>query len=471
MAVVRLRGALYKSFRRVVQWVNDAAAIVNELQTDHGTFKTSVDAIEVALEELMDDHATQKTSHDAMETLIEELHDDHATFKAAVDGNETLIEEMYDDEEAKRNALDFVLADGVLSGSWGIATAAAVTLAGTGWIKYRIGGQTYFREMPATITLTDSGDIIQNKFGAWRIVIDRTGAITTQDTGAQMAWNSAEIALLNLSAVAPTANTCTIGYFTVTDSGAGGFNIGTTNTAGGTATGVVYHVRGPVKQAAGLTAALGAATAVGSTPTRYSTGTKDVMVNGRRIAQIAAEADKAFNDADTIAQSKFGSWLICTNLAQNATVSVAADGKAGAVSAMAYNTAILAKADVATVVDRLPPMFVPVCRLTVTNNLAGTWTANTNDINGTAGTAAFEDATVGTWARASTTGWDSFKITPASIPAVLTAPKPASAPATLSAAKPASGPATLTAPKPASAPAALTASTALDTFTDAAGAP
>lgn len=442
--------------------------LINELRADHATFKTAADQTETLIEELHDDHATFKTAADQVETLIEELHDDAATQKTLND--ELIVDhataitwstEVDADHDTMNNIADFDMADGVIGGDFTIAGTAAVTLLGAGHVRYRIGGQEYYTALDTTITLQDSGDIIQNKYGAWRILIDRTGAVTTQDTGAQMAWDNAEDALLNLSAVAPTANTVTIGYCTITDSGAGGFNIGTTNTTGGTATEVLYHVRNNPKKVTGLHTANGAASTVGATPTNYSTGTKDVMLNGVRITQIAAEADKSFDDLDTIGQSQYGGWVIVTNLAKNATYSLAADGKAGAVSAMTYASSAAAQTAIDNVIDRLPSMFCPISQVIITNNLAGVWTAGTDDLNGTDGTAAWTDATVGTWDRTNTTGFDSHKITRPTIPASITAPLvatlTATAPATLTAPKPASAPATLTAPKPASAPATITA--------------
>ena len=419
----------------LAELVNDAVASVNEQRTDHATFKVTVDQVETLIEELAADHATQKVTTDQVETLIEELAADHAigiTWDTEVDA----------DLDTQNNIADFDLADGVIGGDFTIAGTAATTLLGAGHVRYRIGGQEYYVALDTTITLEDSGDIVQNKYGAWRIVIDRLGVVTTQDTGAQMAWDNAEDALLNLAAVAPTANTATIGYFTVTDSGAGGFNIGTTNTTGGTATEVVYHVRNAPKKVTGLHTANGAASAVGTTPENYSTGTKDVMLNGVRIAQIAAEADKAFDDLDTIGQAQFGGWLIVTNLAQSATYSLAANGAAGAVSAMTYASSAAAQTDLDTLTDNLPSMFCPIAQLIVTNNLAGTWTAGTDDIDGTDGTAVFTDATVGTWDRTAITGFDSHKITRPTIPASVTAPLVATLSATTAIT---SGPATLTA--------------------------
>jgi hypothetical protein len=236
-----------------------------------------------------------------------------------------------------------------------------------------------------------------------------------------MAFANAEDALLNLASRADSANKVCIGYFTITDSG-GAFNIGTTNTTGGTATEVAYMVRGPKTRYTGLTAALGAATAVGSTPENYSTGTRDYCINGLNVAQDAAEADKTFDDADTIGQSQFGGHLIVTNLAQTATYALAADGVAGGVSAMTYADAAAVDTAIDTLVDRLPFMFCPVSKIVVTNNIAGTFTYGTDDINGTDGTAVFTDCTAGVVDRTVASGFNSWQRNPPAIPASITAP-------------------------------------------------
>jgi len=237
------------------------------------------------------------------------------------------------------------------------------------------------------------------------------------------------------------------------DSGAPGFNIGTTNTTGGTATEVAYMNRHPVKRGTGLTAALGAATAVGTTPENYATGTRDYAINGLNVAQDAAEADKTFDDADTIGQSQFGGHLIVTNLAQNATYALAADGVADGVSAMTYATAALVDTAIDTLIDRLPSMFCPIAKIVVTNNIAGGFTYGTDDINGTDGTAVFTDMTAGVVDRTVASGFGSHQRNVPAIPATITAPLVEA----ITAPKPASGPGTLGTGKPASWPASLTA--------------
>jgi len=422
---------------------------------EHG-FKSEVVALREEHNKVVTDLETLRAALSAGGvTLVNELRDDHATFKTAVDETKTLVDELHDDhaigitwdtevDSDLDNINDYLHAlgepNGVVGGDFTIAGQAAATLLGAGRVDYRIDGEVFSASIAGNITLEDSGDININTYGAWSVLIDKLGAVTTEDTGAQMAWGSAEDALLNLASRADSANKVCIGCFTVTDSG-GAFNIGTTNTSGGTATGVAYMARGPKTRMTGLTAALGAATAVGSTPENYSTGTRDYAINGLNVAQDAAEADKTFDDADTIGQSQFGGHLIVTNLAQTATYALAADGAAGAVSAMTYADAAAVDTALDTLVDRLPFMFCPISKIVVTNNIAGGFTYGTDDINGTDGTAVFTDCTAGVVDRTVASGFNSWQRNPPAIPATITAPLVA----TLTAAKPTAGPATITA--------------------------
>jgi len=211
---------------------------------------------------------------DALLTLGRELHDDHATLV-------TWITEVDADEDLINNYLDFLQeADGVIGGNFSISAGAAVTLTGAGHIKYRIGGQIYYGDLDTTITLADDGDVDTTKWRAWRIEIARDGTVTaTADGDTQHA--SEEDAVMSLAGTAPTANTATIGYFTINSNG--GFNIGTDNVNGETAENV-YHVRGPKNQVSGLTAALGSAVVADAAAATWSSGTIDVMRNGLRLA-------------------------------------------------------------------------------------------------------------------------------------------------------------------------------------------
>ena len=440
--------ALFKLLNAMDTETDSLRTLANELRTDHATFKTQADAVETLVEELHDDHATFKTAVDQTETLIEELHDDHATIKGVID-------EIDSDHDDMNDYLHFLHeVDGVIDGDFTIATAAAVTLLGAGHVKYRIGGEIFYVDLDTTITLADDGDVDNTKWRAWRIEINRLGVVAATADGDTQHANE-EDALLNLSKIAPTANTVTIGYFTINSNG--GFNIGTDNTNGETAANV-YHVRGPKNQVSGLHTALGAPIVTVDGAGTWGCGTINVKRNGVYLAQIAAIVAQAVDDADTIATLKFGGWLLVTNLAGTGVYLLAADGGAGAVSAMSYDTAILAEAALDTLCDRLPEIFVPIGKILVQNGSGGLFTAGATNWNAANITTTETDATVGVWDRTATTGFDSHKINPPAVPASLAAASPAA----LASSKPASAPATLTAIKPASAPATITAAAVVE---------
>jgi hypothetical protein len=313
-----------------------------------------------------------------------------------------------------------LVQDGVVSGSFAIATAAAATLAATGRIRYRISGVEYECAMPATITLQDRGNITQAKFGAWAILIDATGTVTTQDTGAAMAFDSAEDALLNLSKRANTAANVCIGYFTTTKSDAV-FDIGTTNTNAANTTSVVYHVTQPLKQASGIVTALSALAGVAAAAT-VNVGTSTVKRNGLKLAARGAEATKTFSDADVITTLKYGGWLVCTDLAGTAYYTLAADGVAGSASTMAYNTSALVQAALDNLVDRLPSVFVPVGQIIVLKANAGDFTAGTTNTDATGVTFTATAYTAGTHDRDDVAGANSHRIGHTAIPAVSAGP-------------------------------------------------
>jgi len=418
--------------------LNIERAIGINPQGNYATVVAALTVFNTLLQELHDDHGTFKAAADAVEALIEELHDDHAasiTWMTEIDG----------DCDSINDCLDFLQEpDGVIGGNFDITAGAAVTLTGTGHIKYRIGGQIYYTNLDTTITLNDSGDIVDTKWGAWRILIDRSGSVTTQDTGAQMAWDSEECAMMNLAAIAPTADTVTIGYFTIDSNG--GFNIGTNDVNGETAE-YVYVIRGSKNQISGLHAALGSSLTDDTGANTWSVGTIDSNVNGLRVAQLGAISNQVMDDADTIADGNAGGWLVVQvdglNDAAGAYV-LAADGNAGAVSAMTYADAAAVNTALDTLVDQLPEILVPIGKIIVENASGGVFTAGTTNFDAAGITTTCTDCTVGTWDRTANTGFDSHKINlpviPASItaaiPSTLTATKPPSAPVTLSAAKP-----------------------------------
>ena len=223
----------------LAELVNDTVALANELRTDHATQKVTTDQIETLVEELGVDHATFKVTVDQLETLAEELGVDHATTKTADDETRTWATEVDGDENNINNHLDYLLTpDGVIGGSYAFSAGAAVTLAATGWVKYQIGGVEFTAEMPATISLEDLGDVTQNNYGAWRIEIDRLGACTMKASPTVGGYASAQIALLAMAGLAPTASAVTLGYMTIIKTGSA-FNVGTDKLNVATATTVI----------------------------------------------------------------------------------------------------------------------------------------------------------------------------------------------------------------------------------------
>lgn len=319
-----------------------------------------------------------------------------------------IVNQLVGQGNAAADGVDYMLTpDGVMAGSYAFAAAAQVTIAVTGWVKYRIAGIEYTREMPATITLTDNGDIAQNAFGAWRIEIDRLGACTA--TNSTILTDATEqIALLRIASIAPTASACTIGYMTIVKTGSA-FNIGTDNLTVATATATFYYERSPRKRITGLNAARGSVSILNPGAVTVNSGTVDHNVNGLKKAQIAAAATQAITDADTVTTLKFGAILLMTNLAATGVVSLNAAGTPG-VTAMAYNSAALALAALNDVVDRLPGMFCPISYITINNQIAGTFTVKTTFWDAAGATCAILDATAAGWVRATPTGFNSHQV-------------------------------------------------------------
>ena len=66
-------------------WMANVTDLLNEIQADHATTKTTVDALVTLATELRVDHATNKTAVDELNTLTTELRTDHATFITLTD--------------------------------------------------------------------------------------------------------------------------------------------------------------------------------------------------------------------------------------------------------------------------------------------------------------------------------------------------------------------------------------------------
>ena len=346
--------------------------------------------------------------------LAEELHDDHAIVR-------TWLVEVDADENNIANHLDYGLTpNGVIGGSYAFSAGAATTLAATGFITYRLNGIEYSGPMPATITLEDLGDVTQNNFAAWRIEIDALGAVTAKESPTAAGYATAQIALLALGGLAPTANTVTIGYLTLTDTDSV-IALGTDNLNAAGVVSAIYYERGPRKRISGLNAALGAASTLTAASTTFGHGTINANMNGLKKAQIGAGATQALTDADVISTLKFGAVVILTDLAGTAYVSLNQAGIPG-VQTMASASAAAALALIDAVIDRLPAMFVPVALIRVSNQAGGDFTFKTTNWDATSVTSTITDAAVAGWDRTVAAGFNSHQITRVAIPADIAAP-------------------------------------------------
>lgn len=370
-------------------------------------------------------------------TLANELRTDHATFKTAVDATNTWTTEVDADLDAINNYLDYIHeADGVYGGDYTFASTGAVTILGAGNLLWRRAGIRHYAALDTTITLAapSTTTIGAAKFGAWRVLVSDLGVITTQAANATtMQFANAEDALLNCSAIAPTASTVTIGYLILENGSGGDFTIGTTNTNAASMSWTFYYERGPRKQVSGLTAALGSSVVADAAAATWSVGTIDHQALGIGYAQISAITNQAMDDADTIADGEAGGWLLVTNLAGTGVYALASDGIAGSVSALANTDAAGVATALDTLADRLPGQFVPIGKITVVNGSGSGFTAGTTNWDATGITTTVADASVGTWDRTSTTGFDSHRINPPAVPATVTAAIPAAGPATITA--------------------------------------
>ena len=201
--------------------VSRAEGLVDLLKS----FDTEIDALRTFVNEMRTDHATFKTAADNVETLIEELHDDHATYKTAVDGIETLVEELHDDHATMLTALGYMSADQLVT-SAELAIGSTVQNVASLQFSFIINGKLYTKAAVAAGTAPGNDVIPQNTYGAvaFDIGADLTiDAVEAADNAT--GYGSALLAAAGLPAVA--ADHARIGYVTAMKSD-GTFTFGTT---------------------------------------------------------------------------------------------------------------------------------------------------------------------------------------------------------------------------------------------------
>lgn len=244
-------------------------------------------------------------------------------------------------------------------------------------VRFQLNGQEYYAPAAEAVLDGAATDITAAKFGAWRFELSAAGALTSTAADATgMAFESAQLALLELANKALTPNTLVVGYLVIEATGAG-FTIGTdlpvTSDANVTAA-TYYDEFGN----SGIVAAL-ASLAVSATPEQVAVGASTVKINGIQLAEISANATLAFPVADTITTLTYGAWLVVSDLAGTDYTLVSADGKSEA-ALMAYADYAAADTALDSLAARLPGLFVVVGRVILQNGVKAPWTAITDDI-------------------------------------------------------------------------------------------
>lgn len=259
----------------------------------------------------------------------------------------------------------------------GVGTSVSTKSRMTGAIRFQMNGQEYYAAATEAVLDSDTNDITQDLFGAWRFQIDSLGALTStaaDDTG-DMAFASIQDALNELSNKALVANTLVVGYLVI-EAATGGFTIGTDDpvTSNAQVTAATYYDvngdSGVITPAASI--------AVGGVPEQINLGASTVKVNGLKLAAISADTTLAFPVADTITADKFGGYLIVSDVAGTGYALISADGKTEA-ALMAYDDYAAVDAALDNIQARLTNRHVPISRVIIQND--GTlWTAITDDI-------------------------------------------------------------------------------------------
>ncbi|KKL55168.1 hypothetical protein LCGC14_2258100, partial [marine sediment metagenome] len=315
--------------------------------------------------------------------------------------------------------------DGVIGGDYTITEPTTATdMIGAGSIIWRIGGEVYFdNALQAAIAPDDSGTtkVTNNNWGAYRVVIDRLGVVTTEapDTAGQ---TTEEKALLHLGAVAQAADTAVIGYFvTHAPADAGGFIPGTDDIDDGGATNT-YLLRRPLNEATALWAAMGSALTVTGAVATYNFGTVSPKIRGLRLATITADSTQVLTDADTIANGQAGGIMILTDLAGTDVISLSSDGVPGN-STIADTDAAGALTALNLLAARLPAMFCPLGHIIITMSGGGFTAKTTQWDDANIGSLAAVDQSFGTFDRTVTAAtFLARESNPPTLPDSVTAP-------------------------------------------------
>jgi len=338
-------------------WLEEMLTLVTEHKLDIGTIATWEGKAKTLVEELRTDHLSSGTSYQVWATEVDSDLDDINDF------------------------LDHMNQDGILSGNPAVVDGTSDTtklrLAGTD-ILYQIGGRIY-KCYTALETEPPTGEITENKWGAYRMDLNASGTLTVTRKANPMAYDNEEDAILSLASVARTANSIDVGYLAL-DAATGGFTAQTDNPEVGSAAvdAVTYTDVHVARWRNGLNTAATVAVADGAATLNISAINADV--DGVKLSEIAAAATQALDDADTVTHTKWGGWLLVVDPAGTGTYCLAADGVAGTASTMAYANQAAVDTALDLVQERIPAMCCPIARIYLDNTSgANAWVGGTDD--------------------------------------------------------------------------------------------
>ena len=290
--------------------------------------------------------------------------------------------------------------NGVIGGNhtMGIGTSDTTMVRMDGVCRYYIDGVEYVQTAVEGDLHTAGGaggEVTENLWGAWRLMLDAAGAIQTQRAGeasTAMAFESEEAALLSLASIPITASMAVIGYWTC-DAAAGGFTPGTDlpyDTDAQVDNDTYFNALVPPGDN-GLTAAPSVGLSAGSTTDEYAFGTINARTNGKNIAELSADTTQTFAQADVITTAgQFAGHLFVTDVAGTNVTSLAATGVAGAAITMTYATALAANTALDTITLALPGIFTIIGR-SVTKANKASFTFDTDDVAGVDSIATWTD--------------------------------------------------------------------------------
>jgi hypothetical protein len=162
-----------------------AVALMNELRTDHATFKTAADGVE---------------------TLIEELAADHATFKTVVDDLKVLVNLIQAQVSNRLQATGTLLQSGGTPADFKTTAIARATVAGVSFTKAATDPIAF---SAAHVIGSGAG----TRYGVILVQINAAGTVSTKVPLATQEYTTAALALDVLPN--PDAGNVALGYITI----------------------------------------------------------------------------------------------------------------------------------------------------------------------------------------------------------------------------------------------------------------